>query len=300
MWLLGVDGGAGHTACWLADESGRIRGRGEAGPCNLGSVGPAVAEANLAAAVRMATGQAGVRPQDVAAACLGLAGCDRPAERAALEAMGRRLGLRDPLRIENDAVVAWAGACRTRPGVVVLAGTGSIAYGRTGDGRWARAGGWGPLFGDEGSGFALGRLAVAAALLCRALGIAAVEDAVSAIRWHDAEPARVAALAPLVLRAAEAGDAVALAIVHDAADTLAEMAGAVLARLGLRPAGALVVACGRLLSEGTPLRRDLDAGLRRRGIAAGARPPLLAPPAGALLLAWAALGGNPDTWLPRA
>ena len=315
MWLLGVDGGASHTACWVADESGRVRGRGEAGPCNLGSVGPAVAEASLAAAVRMATGQAGVQPREVAASCFGMAGFDRPADRAALEAMARRLGFTGPLRLENDAVVAWAGGCRARPGVVVLAGTGSIAYGRTGDGRSARAGGWGPLFGDEGSGFTLGRRAVAAALraadgrgpatalaplICRALGLGAVEDAVSAIRFHDADPARVAALAPLVLRAAEGGDGVALDMVSQEADALAEMAGAVLGRLGLRPAAALVVAGGSLLGEGTPLRRAVDAALRRRGVVAGARAPLVPPAAGALLLAWAALGGNPDTWQPGA
>jgi N-acetylglucosamine kinase-like BadF-type ATPase len=313
VWLLGVDGGGSHTACWVADESGRVRGRGEAGPCNLGSVGPEAAEANLGAAARAAMAQAGVRPADVAASCFGLAGFDRPGDRAALQAMALRLGLTGSLRIENDAVIAWAGGCRARPGAVVLAGTGSIAYGRTGDGRSARAGGWGPLFGDEGSGFTLGRRAVTAALqgadgrgpatalaalLCRGLDIPTIEDAVSAIRWHDADPARVAALAPLVLRAAAGGDAVALDILTQAADGLAEMAVAVLARLGLHPAAALVVAGGSLLGEDTPLRRRLDAALRRRGVAGGARAPLLAPVAGALLLAWATLGGNPDTWTP--
>ncbi len=315
MWLLGVDGGASHTACWVADESGRVRGRGEAGPCNLGSVGPAAAEANLAAAVRAATGQVGVRPADVASSCFGLAGFDRPGDRAALESMARRMGFTGPLRLENDAVVAWAGGCRARPGVVVLAGTGSIAYGRTGDGRSARAGGWGPLFGDEGSGFTIGRSAVTAALqaadgrgpatalapmICRALAIATVEDSVAAIRWHDADPARVAALAPLVLRAADGGDAVALDILARADEGLAEMGEAVVTRLGLRRTDAPVVAGGSLLAEGTPLRRAVDVSLRRRGVPGGARSPLLAPTAGALLLAWAALGGNPDTWLPGA
>jgi len=313
MWLIGVDGGASHTACWVADESGRVRGRGEAGPCNLGSVGAEAAEANLGAAVRAATVQAGTRPQDVAAACFGVAGFDRPADRAALMEIVRRLGFTGPFRLENDAVVAWAGATRARPGVVVVAGTGSIAYGRVGDGRSARAGGWGPLFGDEGSGFDLGKRAVAAALaaadgrgpatalsplIVRSLGLAEVEDAVAALRWHQADPAKVATLAPLVQRAAENGDGVALDIIAGAAQALAEMAGAVLARLGLRPAGAVVAAGGGLLLEPAPLRRALDAALRRRGVSGGLQMPLLSPTAGALLLAWAALGGNPDSWQP--
>jgi glucosamine kinase len=313
VWLLGVDGGASHTACWVADESGRVRGRGDGGPCNLGSVGPAAAEASISAAVRGACTQAGITPGDVASACFGLAGCDRPADRAVLMEMVRRMGIAGPVRLENDGVVAWAGATRARPGAVVLAGTGSIAYGRTGDGRSVRAGGWGPLFGDEGSGFDLGRRAVRAALLAadgrgpatalgplieRALGIATIEDAVAVIRWHDAEPSRVAALAPLVLRAADNGDAAALEIIASGAEGLAEMGMAVLARLGLRPENALVAAGGSLLAEGTPLRRALDSALRRRGVAAGARSPMMSAPAGALLLAWAALGGNPDSWLP--
>jgi N-acetylglucosamine kinase-like BadF-type ATPase len=308
-----VDGGGSRSACWVADESGRVRGRGEGGPANLGSVGAAVVEASRGAAVRAACAQAGVRPEDVASACFGLAGCERPADRSALMEIVRRVGVTGPVRLENDAVVAWAGATRARPGAVVVAGTGSVAFGRTGDGRSARAGGWGPLFGDEGSGFDLGRRAVRAALMAadgrgpatalgplveRALGIAGAEDAVSVIRWHDAEPARVAALAPLVLRAADHGDGVALEIVASAGQALADMAVAVLARLGLRPAGALVAAAGGLLGEGSPLRRSLDAALRRRGVAGGARTPLLPAPAGALLLAWAALGGDPDAWVP--
>lgn len=311
MWLLGVDGGGSTTRCWVADESGRVRGRAEAGPANAMSVGLATAEANLAAAVGGALRHAGARADALAAACFGLAGFDRPGEREALAQRVARLALGGLLRLENDAVVAWAGATRVRPGAVLISGTGSIAFGRTGDGRSARVGGWGPLFGDEGSGCDIGRRGVAAALraadgrgpatmlqvlIARELGLATVEDAVGALRWHDAEPARLAALAPVVLHALEMGDPVAEAIVRASGGSLAEMALAVLGRLGLRPETALVAGSGGLLDSPTPLRRAVDAALRRGGVAGGLQAPALPPAAGALLLAWAALGGNPDTW----
>jgi N-acetylglucosamine kinase-like BadF-type ATPase len=310
VWLVGVDGGGSRTRCWVADESGRVRGRAEAGPANAASVGAAQAAANLRAAVGAALERAGADAAAVAAACFGLAGCDRPRDREALQPMVAALGLGGVCRIENDAVVAWAGATRGRPGVVVIAGTGSIAYGRTGDGRAARAGGWGPLFGDEGSGFSLGRDAVVAALraadgrgpatalgdlLARELGLAELADVVSVLRWHDAQPARLADLAPLVLRAAEAGDAVAGAIVTRAAADLAAMVGAVLARLGLEPRTALVAGGGSLLTQPTALRRALESALAARGVPA-LRLPDLPAAAGALLLAWASLGGDPATW----
>jgi N-acetylglucosamine kinase-like BadF-type ATPase len=214
-----------------------------------------------------------------------------------------------------DAAAAWAGALHGRPGVAVVAGTGSIAYGRNAAAAEARAGGWGPLFGDEGGGADLGRRAVAAALratdgrgpetdlgrlLCRALDLREPAEALGRLPWRAASPSALAALAPLVLKACAAGDAVAAALVGEAAAALGDLAAALFRRLGLAPETARVAGCGGLLAGGGPLREALDRDLRARGVAAGLLFPELPGVGGAVLLAHGAAGGDAAAWRLRA
>src|SRR5438045_2968301 len=106
-----------------------------------------------------AIGDRDVRP---AAICLGIAGVDRPDDTAAVHSIMRRIGAKAQVVVVNDALVALVAGAGDSPGVVVVAGTGSIAYGRDAAGRAARAGGWGYLLGDEGGGFWIGRSALTA------------------------------------------------------------------------------------------------------------------------------------------
>ena len=156
--FLGVDGGGTHTRAVLVDARGREIGRGQAAGANWASVGVAAALANIQRAVAAARAAAGVAGPARAAWC-GLAGVDRPADRALIAP-----GLRDlaaTLRLTNDAELALA-VLPDRAGVCLVAGTGSIAVGRAPDGRTARAGGWGHVLGDEGSGYDIGRQALLA------------------------------------------------------------------------------------------------------------------------------------------
>src|ERR1035441_351587 len=148
---LGVDGGQSGTTAVIGDDGGRILGTGHAGPCNhaaegegrakleravTGSVGAACAQAGLdAAAVRFE------------AACFGMSG--GPDDKREILAATLRV---ERLVVTNDAVISLAGATTTGQGIVTIAGTGSIAFGRNPAGRTARAGGWGYIFGDEGGG----------------------------------------------------------------------------------------------------------------------------------------------------
>jgi N-acetylglucosamine kinase-like BadF-type ATPase len=235
-YFLGVDGGQSSTTAILGDETGRVLGFGLGGPCNE------VASA-LQSSVRAACQQAGLNVQDVrfSSACLGFSG--GPADK---ESMVRETLLSDRLLITDDAVIALAGATGGEPGLVVIAGTGSIAWGRNAAGRTARAGGWGYLFGDEGGGFWIARQALRAALRweegwgvptslrARLLDATATRNINHLLhRCYTAEfpRPRVASFSILVNHAAESGDPMALRILDDAARELAMLAIAVRGQL---------------------------------------------------------------------
>jgi N-acetylglucosamine kinase-like BadF-type ATPase len=250
--LLGIDGGGSHTVALLAAADGdnrwTILGRGEAGPSNLQAVGSAAALAALDKAVA-AVFAATKRPRaTVAAACLGLAGAARPDDQEIIMDWARYVRLAGEVEIKTDAEILLAAGTPGGWGLAIIAGTGSIAYGRRADGRTARAGGWGYLLGDEGSGYALtlaGLQAVVQAADQRGaatslseqfltrLGLKKPQELVRAIYQGGLDRAALAELAPLVLQSAEEGDPVALAIVDKAANELAVTAATVVRKLDL-------------------------------------------------------------------
>jgi N-acetylglucosamine kinase-like BadF-type ATPase len=252
--FLGLDGGQSSTTALVGDENGRVLGVGRAGPCN--HAGEAEGREKfvqaLSACVLDALAQASELLPKAAApaeeatanvirfeyACLGFSG--GPADK---EALAREIVHAKNYAFTHDALIALSGATAGEPGVVTIAGTGSIAFGRNSGGRTARAGGWGHTFGDEGGAFDLVRKAVRAALRFEegwgpptALRDALLEAAGSAGNMNDLlhrfytsefPRARIAAFAPLVNEVALAGDAVARDILNDAAQSLATIAAAV-------------------------------------------------------------------------
>jgi N-acetylglucosamine kinase-like BadF-type ATPase len=178
-----------------------------------------------------------------------MAGVDREDEARTVRAIMRRLGQRTRVLVVNDALIALVAGAGDAPGIVIIAGTGSIVYGRSAAGEAARAGGWGHMIGDEGSGYWIGREALAAVmraadgrgpatdLSAEILSHFAVEDVSRLPRIvYDREAPRmaVAELGPLVQRIADAGDAVAVRILERAADELVLAAGSVASRLEMR------------------------------------------------------------------
>src|SRR5689334_18641338 len=154
--FLGVDGGQSGTTAVIGDEHGSVLGTGEAGPCNHAGMaeGRAKLERAVAASVGEACREAGLDSSTVEfeAACFGMSGGPEDKE-AILAAMLRTRRL----VVTTDAVTALAGATANGQGIIVIAGTGSIAFGRGSDGRGVRAGGWGYIYGDEGGAFDIGR-----------------------------------------------------------------------------------------------------------------------------------------------
>jgi N-acetylglucosamine kinase-like BadF-type ATPase len=178
----------------------------------------------------------------IAAACVGIAGVDRPYDEGVIRNILRRLGHRKNVRVVNDAVIALTAGAAERFGIVVLAGTGSIAYGADRAGRTARSGGFGSLLADEGSGYWLGHQALREAvrasdgrggatrlrdLVFEALGATSMAEVIPKV-YEQAMPKHgIAALAPLVERARAEGDTVAAELICRGGQELALAAGAV-------------------------------------------------------------------------
>ena len=156
-YFIGVDGGASKTAAIVIDEEGRTLGRGRAGGSNHLRVGIEEATHNVERAMNIALVEAGIAIRNVEYAYCGIAGSDHPVHRQRVIDSLSIFFPRGNFIVDNDARIALTGAVGFGPGIVVIAGTGSVAFGRNANDEECRAGGWGPMLGDEGSGFWIAR-----------------------------------------------------------------------------------------------------------------------------------------------
>jgi N-acetylmuramic acid 6-phosphate etherase len=279
---LGIDGGGTHTVALLAmgaADKWTILGRGTAGPSNRQAVGTERALAALDEAVNAAFMAANRTRGSVAAACLGLAGAGRPDDQSAVREWAERVRLADRIEVTSDAAILLAAGTPHGFGLVLIAGTGSIAFGKSADGRQARAGGWGHLLGDEGSAYALvmaGLQAVTRAADGRGpatklterflnrFGLTRPQELIAAVYRGGRDRADLAALAPLVVETAE-DDAVAAEIVEQGARELAQAGESVVRQLGWDGPIPLALAGGLLLGSAAYRRRVLHT-LTERGV----------------------------------
>ena len=299
-YFLGIDGGGTKTHAIIADAFCRVVGEGTSGASNPLRAGLRDAVSHIECAVAEAAASARVKPEQIASACAAIAGINHQIHYHTMkDALDHALGL-DNLHLVTDARAALEGALDGRPGVVIIAGTGSIAMGVNAEGRQARSGGWGPTFGDEGSGYDIARRALRAIAssfdgrsrptvlserFCRHLGIASTTDLPGVIYNSDSEPVEIASLAKLVAEAAREGDEVACEILREAGRELAGLAASVIERLGMRSNEFRVACVGSVFKSG----EVVQASLRQRicSVAAGAEvgPPLFSPTIGAVKLA---------------
>lgn len=280
--VLGIDGGGTKTVAWLAecgDSSLRnkdvVLGKGLAGPSNQRAVGPVMALNNLDAAIESAFADAGLPRTTVAAACLGLAGADRDSDRKVIEDWARIARVAATVEVVNDAVpllhVDQGDGC----GVALIAGTGSLAWGRNAAGQTVRSGGWGYLFSDEGSAFSIGRAVLNAVsravdgrgeqtcLVADVIGhlqLSSPQEIVTAVYSHEVPRAVVANMAALGFTAAARRDNVAMEILHQAAAELAAMAVVTARRVELQSMLSLALT-GSVLIQNPEFRQQVTAGI---------------------------------------
>ncbi len=285
--VLGVDGGGSRCTAVVArcaaapDSEPVVLGRGHGGAANPRVAGRDTACSSISAAIDAAFADAGLAPQPVASACLGLAGVGLADERDAIRDWAGRAGIARRVVVVSDGLVLFADASAEPWGVALVAGTGSLALARrrdaplTADAACDRCGGWGPILGDEGSGHALGSATLKAALRAgdgrgpdTLLGIAVLRrfnaetpaDLVARIHSADVGRREIADVARETLAAADAGDAVAVALVRAAAGDLAAHVLALATRNGFAASGyPLRLAGGLLTGSGTLRRLVIDA-----------------------------------------
>lgn len=243
-YFVGIDGGGTRTTLGIADESGREVIR-RVGPAGLIDPRRPAATAELLVSLVHEAAECAALDGPAAALCAGLAGVGNPAERRVVEETFARANIAEQVAVVSDGEIALHGALSGGPGILVIAGTGSVAYGRSEDGRVERTGGWGMILGDEGGGYAIARAGLRAALmaidgrgpetrlaslLLDVIGLAS-PDAIPS--WTArAEKAEVAMLAVHVIRAGEREDPVARGIACQAARDLAAHVEALVRRLG--------------------------------------------------------------------
>ena len=296
--LLGVDVGGSHTAAAISRGDFVVLSRAEGPGVPMRSGGAAETAAAVAEVTTRAARAAGVTlPVD--RAMVGAAGAGRALERRELKQALAAHGVARSLEVVADGEIALAAAFGTEPGVLVNAGTGSIAYARDRHGRLRRSGGYGWQVSDEGGGYWIGRRALAAAakardgngegsggpLLARLLSALKLREFDELVRWAaTAAPPQVAALAPQVMAAAAEGDAAARRILADAAAELVSLVQVVEPMFA--PDEPLpVAAAGGLLRPGSPLLEAFEARLIAALPRARLREVTVDAPLGALRLA---------------
>ncbi len=304
LMVVGVDGGGSKTRVMVADEHGRevvsIDGPGSA-------VRPGEHErsakliASLVKDALVAADMGHVLPKVL---CVGVAGAGRETER---QAFWQALSAYDPAEdvvVHTDATIALDDAFGDGPGILLIAGTGSIAHGCSPAGVQARAGGWGPVIGDEGSGAWIGRRALSVvtaaadgrepqtALVGAVLTAAQVNDVEALIPWAaQATPATLATLAPAVLSVAASGDLRANALLSMAVEELVIHVRTLARQLFVDERAATDVAfAGGLLSRGSPLRKRLEQRLKSAVPGAQVRTQAVDPARGAVRGALRMLG----------
>jgi len=303
MHVLGIDAGGTKTVCMLADELGHVVAEARAGGANLQSAGELEVEKVLHHVMDAVLADRDERPHAI---CLGMAGVDRPDDGEAVRGIMRRIGYKTRTVVVNDALVALVAGAGDSPGVVIVAGTGSIAYGRDAAGRAARAGGWGYLLGDEGGGFWIGRAALLSAvrqydgrgpatlitdMVIEQMGLENLTQLIHEIYDRDLHRHAIAALPALVQRAADAGDAVANEILARAGTELAFAAASVIARLGMRGDVFPTILAGGIFRGLPSLARDVTARLSEVAPRSPVRLLDVEPAVGAVRIALAAAHG---------
>ncbi|MGB7068266.1 MAG: BadF/BadG/BcrA/BcrD ATPase family protein [Pyrinomonadaceae bacterium] len=266
--FLGVDGGGTKTHAVLMNEKKAVVSEGVAGPSNPLRVGVETAVSNIIKAVDMATDSNGFSRGDIVAATLGLAGVRREDLRQRIrQSFVQRLRVKKTVVI-TDAEIAWYGTTLGKAGLVVIAGTGSICFGKDDDGIIAIAGGWGPVAGDEGGGIGIAEQALhsvakasdgrgtktsLSAKATEYFRASTPENLIVAIYSPQMDNMRIAGFARYVVEAALEGDNVAIQILKEAGFELGLAAYAVIKKLNLRRRKIPVGCVGSIFNAGVIL-----------------------------------------------
>jgi glucosamine kinase len=275
-YILGLDGGGTKTECVLADQDGRIVARATGGPSNPLRTGYARAWFSLSEAADVVLRHEKIHASHIRAICAGLGGAGRPGVVRRVTTFFEKGFPNAHVRVTTDLEIALEAAFGAGEGIILLAGTGSAAFGRDADGRTARAGGRGPWISDEGSAFDIGRRALRAVALAEEHRGPATELSNRVFAEHQCSnwdslteqivknpDAVFPKTFPLVAELADKGDAVSREILAGAAASLAELAQSVSNELGWRDREVPLAKVGGVYGRSKYFEAALEAELRK-------------------------------------
>lgn len=272
--VIGVDAGGTKTTAWLAERSAPDAaplGVGQGGPGNLRAVGFAAACAEYETALSMAFRSASIPASTAACVCLCVAGAGRPAEQQQLRQWAETKQLAEQIVVTGDAEPVLAAASSENVGIALICGTGSLAWGRNAAGQTGRVGGWGYLFGDEGSGYAIAVAGLRAAahaadgrssptkllpLFMKRLGASEPSQLIEQIYGSGLNRQQIAGMADIVFAAAK-DDQIAGHIVQIAATDMAVMVSSLREKLHLPDSRYDLALAGGVLMHQPTLRVSL-------------------------------------------
>ncbi|WP_417381774.1 N-acetylglucosamine kinase [Gimesia sp.] len=281
--VLGIDGGGSTTRAALAVVSEtydfHVVGRGTAGASNFNSCGWESATRQVVLAIQSAFESAGTEPHRVLAICLGMSGAGRTAEQQAWIGWAAESGIAAQVSVVTDAETILAAGSPEGTGVALIAGTGSLAFGKNATGQIARAGGWGYLLGDEGSGYQIALAAlkgIARAVdgrgpdtrlqpaFLETLGLNDPRALIGFLYQAERERSEIAGLSHLVFEVAGQGDAVARDILRRAILELTELVQSVVTQLHFNSGDYALALTGGLLLHQREFRVSLLERLREQ------------------------------------
>jgi N-acetylglucosamine kinase-like BadF-type ATPase len=277
-YFIGIDGGGTKTALKLSDEKGEIVLSMEGGPCNINSMGKEAVAKMLKELLNDTLEEAKLSMEDIKVLCIGTAGVDRPSDKAIMEEIIRAAGFTGKTIITNDAVTALYGGVGGAEGVILISGTGSICYGRNSEGETKRAGGWGHLIGDEGSGYYIGinainRIArahdgveertVMSDLILEHLKLENASGLIEYVYRSGVGKSEIASLARLVDEAYTQGDSIAEEILLKAAFELFLISKAVVDSLKLNSKEATLAVNGSVIEKNQCISSEFKRLMKR-------------------------------------
>ena len=300
-YVLGIDGGGSKTMAAVSTGACVFTFKADKG-CNFNTVSREDAQAALTEAVRGSLASAKISPGDISSVCAGVAGGASPEVATMVAETLTPLLPCASIRVVGDIVIAFEAAFHGGPGIVCISGTGSVAFGRNERGEMTRAGGWGRLVSDEGSGHWIGRHAISQCLnamdqgrssrliteIMEHWGIVTREQLVA--RCHSGPIPNFSELFPVVLQVANEGDPMATGILDSAALKLARITQIVLRRLWSGHSIQRVAITGSVFANSERIRHAYANLIRADRPEVQIRLSERQPFEGALQLAWENIG----------
>jgi N-acetylglucosamine kinase-like BadF-type ATPase len=275
-YFLGIDGGVTKTDCFLVDSHGAVLSQATAGPSNPLRAGYAKAWFTLSDAADLVLERQHLKSSDIRGICAGIGGAGRANVAKRIATFLERGFPEAAVSVTSDLEITLQAAVGDAEGIILVVGTGSAAYGRDAEGHVARAGGRGPWFSDEGSGFDIGRRALAAvvradekrgpatALAARMLAFLQCRDWSQVVDSVVKNPDDVfPRIFPLVAELGDEGDVVCREILSSAAQSLVDLAGSVIEKLGMQNREVPIAKAGGTLGRSKFFDAAIEQGLHR-------------------------------------